>query len=92
MLAKLITLPIPSAMASASSQPPVLRIEARAMNTMKIAKFEDVHVDGGELVGIFAVEPVQIAEQPFGGGANCRGVVRIALLELLGKRLDKRAR
>jgi len=38
MLAKLITLPMPSAIASASSQPPALRIEARMMNTTKIAK------------------------------------------------------
>ena len=38
MLAKLITLPIASAIASASSQPPVLRIAARVMKTRKIAK------------------------------------------------------
>jgi len=41
MLAKLITLPMPSAIASASSQPPALRIEARMMNTTKIAKSDD---------------------------------------------------
>ena len=33
MLAKLITLPMASAMPSASSQPPVLRIEARVSRT-----------------------------------------------------------
>ena len=38
MLAKLIRLPIASAMPSASSQPPVLRIEARVRRTTKIAK------------------------------------------------------
>jgi len=38
MLAKLITLPMASAMPSASSQPPALRIEARVMNTRKTAK------------------------------------------------------
>ena len=38
MLAKLITLPIASAIASASSQPPLLRIAARVMKTRKIAK------------------------------------------------------
>ena len=38
MLAKLITLPIASAIASASSQPPVLRIEARVSKITKTAK------------------------------------------------------
>ena len=38
MLAKLIRLPIASAMPSASSQPPLLRIEARVRKTRKIAK------------------------------------------------------
>ena len=38
MLAKLIRLPIASAMPSASSQPPVLRIEARVSSTTKTAK------------------------------------------------------
>ena len=35
MLAKLIALPMASAMASASSQPPVLRIEARVMKNQE---------------------------------------------------------
>ena len=38
MLAKLITLPMPSAMPSASSQPPLLRIEGGHQKRRKIAK------------------------------------------------------
>ena len=38
MLAKLIRLPMPSAKPRASSQPPVLRIEARVNSATKTAK------------------------------------------------------